>query len=247
MKAMVLAAGLGTRLRPWTLEHPKALVPVKGRPMLGRVLASLRKQGFADIVVNIHHFGEQIRDYLKENESDRTIEISDETDCLLDTGGGILKASELLFSQDRDPFLVHNVDIMSNADLRKLMEVHLAEDNDVTMLTSDRDSSRKLIFGEDGSLKGWHNLSTGELRPAGMRRKEGDREHAFSGIYVIGENAIEKIKDYSVEIGEKVFPVMDFFLKTCGGLKIGEYFDPSLRLIDIGKPATLERANLEEL
>ena len=242
---MILAAGLGTRLKPWTLEHPKALVPVGEVPMLERVIESLRSQGYGEILINIHHFGGQILDFLqKYKDSDELkIEVSDEREELLDTGGGLLVASEILFSTDDSPFLVHNVDILSNADLAGLMEAHLKTGNDVTMLTSGRESSRKLIFNEKGELKGWHNLSTGEFKPSGCSVSDSDREAAFSGIYIIGKRAVELLKIYSKEIGKKSFPIMDFFLNNIGKMKTGEVFASELNLIDIGKPATLEQAN----
>lgn len=124
MKAMILAAGLGTRLRPWTLQHPKALVPVGGIPMLHRVITSLTAQGFDDITVNIHHFGQQIIDFLNSKEYGTRINISDERGHLLDTGGGIVHASKFLCA-DAEPFLVHNVDILSDADLCGLMKAHI--------------------------------------------------------------------------------------------------------------------------
>lgn len=247
MKAMILAAGLGTRLKPWTLEHPKALVPVGDVPMLERVIKSLEKQGYNDIVVNIHHFGEQILDFLEfyKSECSAEIMVSDEREELLDTGGGILAASELLFAVDKSPFLVHNVDILCNADLKGLMEEHVKRGHDVTMLTSGRESSRKLIFDINDKLVGWHNLSTDEYKPASYKLMPGDQEVAFSGIYIIGDRAIESLRLYSEKIEKRSFPIMDFFLFNLEELEIGEVYAPNLKLIDIGKPATLEQANKE--
>ena len=245
MKAMILAAGLGTRLRPWTLEHPKALVPVGGIPMLERVIESLKLQGFDEIVVNIHHFGEQILDFLAEKDFGIRIDVSDERGRLLDTGGGILAAGEILFSGDEAPFLVHNVDILSNADLESLMRHHEGNGNDVTLLTSDRDSSRRLIFDDGGVLRGWHNLSSDEYRPAGFLPSASDHESAFSGIYVIGKRGWERLKEYSEKIGTASFPIMDFFLSACSEGGIGEFKAKDLHLIDIGKPASLKQADLE--
>ncbi len=244
MKAMILAAGLGTRLKPWTLHHPKALVPVGGVPMLERVITSLKTQGFNEIVINVHHFGEQIIEFMAGNDFGINYEISDEREVLLDTGGALLQAGEILVISDDDPLLVHNVDILSNADLKGLMEYHNMSGNDITLLTSGRDSTRKLIFDKSGRLKGWHNLSTGEYNPKSFKGKDDDREVAFSGIYIIGKNAMDALREFSQGIGKSAFPVMDFFLSRCDELKIGERFDPELKLIDIGKPASLKQADL---
>lgn len=245
MKAMILAAGLGTRLRPWTLSHPKALVPVGGIPMLERVIGSLKSQGFDEIVVNIHHFGDQIIDFLTKKDFGIKIKVSDERGELLDTGGGILAAGEILFSNDNTPFLVHNVDILSNADLEGLMKHHELTGNDVTLLTSDRESSRRLIFNDAGKLIGWHNLLSGEYRPEGFHPSVSNHDSAFSGIYVVGKKGWERIKEYSEKIGSPSFPIMDFFLSACGEGGIGEYKASDLHLIDIGKPASLKQADLE--
>ncbi|MDE6717702.1 MAG: NTP transferase domain-containing protein [Muribaculaceae bacterium] len=242
MKAMILAAGLGTRLKPWTLEHPKALVPVQNVPMLERVMKKLKDEGFGKQTVNIHHFGEQIMDFLSSRDFGVVYNVSDERERLLDTGGGILKASEILMREDKEPFLVHNVDILSDAPLRSLYEHHCESGNDVTLLTSGRDSSRKLVFDGDGILRGWHNLASGEFRPEGFSPEEGMHESSFSGIYIIGEGGIEEMRAYACKKGDKAFPVMDFLLDT-KEIKIGEYFLPRLNLIDIGKPSTLEQAN----
>lgn len=244
MKAMILAAGLGTRLKPWTQHHPKALVPVGGVPMLERVIHSLKEQGFDEMVINIHHFGEQILEFLENNDFGISYSISDERESLLDTGGGLLKAGRYFFSKDDSPFLVHNVDILSNADLSELMRFHINSGNDITLLTSERESNRRLIFDNTGILKGWHNLSTDEFKPTLSTIEEGDRELAFSGIYIIGKRAMEMLKDYSLEIGKEAFPVMDFFLSCCNTLKIGGRCDSGLWLIDIGKPASLKQADL---
>lgn len=157
MKAMIFAAGLGTRLKPLTDHMPKALVPVAGRPMLEHVILKLKAAGFNELVINIHHFGEQILDFLRANQNfGLTIHISDERDCLLDTGGGIRKAEP--FFRGNEPFLVHNVDILSDTDLKALYEYHRQSGNDATLLASRR--KRYAIFcstmknaSADGSTK----------------------------------------------------------------------------------------------
>lgn len=238
MKAMILAAGLGTRLKPWTLHHPKALVPVGGIPMLERVIVSLKKQGFDYIVVNVHHFPDQIIDFLNQKEFGVRVVVSDERNRLLDTGGAILKASELL-RLDEDPALIHNVDILSNADLVDLMRAHKDIGSDSTLLVSDRESSRKLIFDEKMRLTGWHNIADDIYKPAGYVFQPGHIEYAFSGIHVVGEKVIDEM--LRTECDSK-FSIIDFLLSSLNNCKISGYLQKDLNLIDIGKPATLSQA-----
>lgn len=239
MNAFILAAGLGTRLKPWTLSHPKALVPVKGVPMLERVITSLREQGFGHIVVNVHHFASQIVDFLASRDFGVEIAISDESARLLDTGGALVRARGL-FDFDRGPVLVHNVDILSNADLADLVRAHKESGNGATLLVSDRDSSRKLVFGADGSLRGWHNLAENRFRPEGFAPEACDRELAFSGIHVVGSEMFSELARFS---DDECFPVMDYYLSRWRQCRVGMYEQAGLSLIDIGKPATLSQAN----
>lgn len=242
MKAFVLAAGLGTRLRPFTLEHPKALVPVGGVPMLSRVLSRLESQGFNNVVVNVHHFGEQIIEYLAQRENtEQSVEISDERSQLLNTGGALQHACGLLCN-DNMPILVHNVDILSNADLKGLYDYHLAAGNDITLLVSDRESSRKLVFDDGCLLRAWHNVKDSIYKPVDFHRGEMDKDYAFSGIYVISPRSIELMKSYGFE-GE--FSIIDYILAIKDDLKVEGYVSADLQMIDIGKPATLSRANKE--
>lgn len=238
MKAMILAAGLGTRLRPWTLKHPKALVPVGGIPMLERVIVRLKEEGFNDIVVNIHHFGDQIIDFLKSKDFGVRIGISDERGGLLDTGGGLVYADRLLGD---GPVLVHNVDILSNADLRSLMQIHKESQAGGSLLVSNRESSRKLIFDSEMKLKGWHHLGTDEYKPNGCVFKKDDAEYAFSGIYITDGEMRREMRQL---FGEKAFPVMDYFLSGDRREEVDGVVAPNLNLIDIGKPATLKAAQL---
>ena len=241
MKAFVLAAGLGTRLKPWTLSHPKALVEVGGVPMLKRVVENLKDQGAESITINVHHFASQILDFLKSENWDGEINVSDESDLLLDTGGAILKAERFLASDD-SPILVHNVDILSNADLRELVEAHEGNGADITLLVCDRKSSRQLIFNPENLLRGWHNLSTDEYKPEGFTPFENQKEYAFSGIYVISPRMIGVMKEKGFS-GK--FSIIDFFLAVCREYKVMAYPSENLRLIDIGKPETLARAQSE--
>lgn len=235
MKAFILAAGLGTRLRPWTLTHPKALVPVAGVPMLERVILRLRHEGFDRIVVNVHHFADQIIDFLAANDFGVEIAVSDEREALMDTGGALVKAAPLLCA-DPEPFLIHNVDILSNAPLRELMTAHMATGADATLLVSERDSSRRLLFDQDWQLRGWQNLTNGERRgQPGIW----PNARAFSGIHVMNPSLVEQMRK---AYGLRPFPVMDFYLTHTASNNLCGYNHPDLHLIDIGKPDTLQRA-----
>lgn len=239
MKAMILAAGLGTRLKPWTLHHPKALVPVGGVPMLKRVIERLRNYGADYIVVNVHHFADQIIDYLKSENFGIEIAISDERLQLLDTGGGIVNALPLL-SRKPGPVLIHNVDILSNAPLNEMMRIHEEQGNDVSLLINDRDSSRKLGFDSRMNLLGRINYTNGHCDPEGFNPDKSALLRAFSGIYALSENAIDML---AALYGRNPFPVMDFFLNRQSGVNIKGIDMPGLKLIDIGKPDTLHKAN----
>ncbi len=238
---MILCAGLGTRLKPWTESHPKALVPVGGVPMLKRVADNLIDQGFDEITLNIHHFGEQIVTFVAKDASlHDKVDISDETHSLLNTGGGILYAEKYLGNDGR-PFLVHNVDILSNADLKALYGKHISSGHHITLLVSDRQSDRKLVFDRDMNLKGWTNLKSGERRPSTLSIEDTDIAFSFSGIYVMSPVVFSIMKENGFRGS---FPIMDFFLADISGLRISGIVQEDLDLIDIGKPDTLHRANL---
>ena len=165
MKAMIFAAGLGTRLKPLTDHMPKALVPVAGKPMLEHVIEKLKATGFDEIVINVHHFAQQIIDFLKANNNfGIKIWISDETEELLDTGGGIKKTAHFF----DEPFLVHNADILSNVDLKALYDYHLTSGNDATLLVSSRKTVRYLLFDDANRLCGWINKETLQTKPEGF-------------------------------------------------------------------------------
>lgn len=238
MKAMILAAGLGTRLKPITDTKPKALVEVDGVTMLERLILTLRSQGFDHITVNVHHFGDQIIEFLKLKNFNVDIYISDETDQLLDTGGGIVKAMPLLFGNDDQPVLFHNVDILSNAPLEVIMGDIQNQNEDIVLMVSSRDSSRKIIFNEEMELTGWHDLKSDVFKFVG-NPSENDREMAFSGIYAMSKKAVEEMKDL---MGERKFSVMDYFLSPLRKTKVKGLLQENLKLLDIGKPASLLQA-----
>lgn len=236
MKAMILAAGLGTRLKPWTLSHPKALVPVEGVPMLERVIERLKGFGFDEIVVNVHHFADQIVDFLNSKDWGIRISVSDEREELLDTGGALRHAAPLLRHHNEEPFLVHNVDILSNIDLGKLMKRHLASGADVTLAVGERNSDRRLVFGPDMRLKGWLNRRTGETKPQGFGVEEEDTPLPFTGIYVASTSVLDEMSRQKELPGR--FSIIDFLLTSTALERIGVSI-PDLRLLDIGKPDTL--------
>lgn len=239
MKAIILCAGLGTRLKPWTLSHPKALVPVAGVPMLKRVADRLMLSGFDRLTINVHHFASQIVDYVSSGALNADeINISDESERLLDTGGGILNAERFLAADSR-PFLVHNVDILSDADLIALYDAHCRSGRDVTLLVSDRKSDRKLVFGPNMKLRGWVNQASGAVRPAGLRPDQSDIVLSFSGIYVMSPSVFAKMRANGFS---GAFPIMDFFLAGLKGVEIGGVCQNGLAILDIGKPDTLLHA-----
>ena len=223
-QAMIFAAGLGTRLKPLTDTMPKALVPVAGQPLLWHVIMKLKGAGFERIVVNVHHFADQIIDYLHANDNfGLDIRISDEREQLLETGGGIKKALPLF--DPSEPILIHNVDILSNLDLNALP-------TDAPLLVvSERKTKRYLQFDDTMRLIGWKNVETGEVKGC-----EG-RSFAFSGIHLFHPSLSPLLADWPDR-----FPIMDFYLKACADHLIRGYEAHDLRLLDVGKLDTLHEA-----
>lgn len=234
---MIFAAGIGSRLKPLTDKMPKALVPINGKPMLEHVLVKLKAAGFFDIVINIHHFGEQIIKFLESNNNfEMDIKISDERDYLMDTGGGIKHAASYLGGQE--PFLVHNVDILSNVDLRKMYQYHSASDSLATLLVSNRSSTRQLFFDKNKNLCGWRNNETGEVKPAYPYMDCSKlSEFAFGGVHVISPKIFEYMDEWTGK-----FSIINFYLSVCPKAPICYYTTDMLELMDIGKPETLAEA-----
>ena len=235
MKAMIFAAGLGTRLKPYTDHMPKALVPVAGKPMLEHVINKLISVGVDGIVINVHHFAQQVIDFLKEKDNfGIQIWISDETGELLETGGGIKKAAPFF----NEPFLVHNADILSNVDLKAMYNHHLDSGNDATLLVSPRKTVRYLLFDENSKLCGWVNKETLQTKPEGfVYQPEVQQEYAFGGIHIISPSLFKYMEGWTGK-----FSIMDFYLQTCHKAKLGGYAKEDLQLIDIGKPEMLAKA-----
>lgn len=235
MKGFILAAGLGTRLKPWTDSHPKALAPVAGIPALQITVEKMLASGISDITVNVFHFPDQIIEFI--NEKGWNIKISDERPVLLETGGAILKAAPML--EGNDPILVHNADIISNVDFALLKQKFDSILPDLLLLVSDRNSSRKLIFNEDMKLVGWHNLKTNEYKPAGFQPKETDIELAFSGIYILSPSVIRNMIS---ENRSGKFSIIDYLMETLPDADYRGFLYENLKLIDIGKPDSLNQA-----
>jgi NDP-sugar pyrophosphorylase family protein len=237
MKAFVFAAGLGTRLKPLTNTMPKALVPVSGKPLLEHVLQKLKRNGFEEFVVNVHHFAEQIVAYLQTNWADKTVLVSDETSELLETGGAIKKAQALLGNQS---FLIHNVDILSNANVAALMSLHNQQQAAATLLVSKRPSSRYLLFDQNMRLMAWTNTQTGQVKTP---YKDLDintlTPYAFSGIHGFSPVLFEAMQAYPNK-----FSIIDFYLDQCLTYPIWGYEQPDLKLLDVGKLDSLEQAEI---
>jgi mannose-1-phosphate guanylyltransferase len=207
MKAMILAAGLGTRLRPLTNDRPKALVEVAGRPLLEITLRRLASFGIRDVIVNVHHFADAIVDYLKKNDHfGMHIEISREADVLLDTGGGLKKAA-WFFLQDgpvQEPFLLHNVDVISTIDFGRMVQFHRDNNALATMAVQQRETSRRLLFDEQGQLCG---RQTGTSAPEIARPAKQPTPLAFAGVHVLSPELLGMI------IEEGAFSIINSYLR----------------------------------
>lgn len=233
MKAMILAAGLGTRLMPLTADKPKALVEVGGKTLLEHCIENLISQGFTHIVVNVHHFAPMVCDFLSRHKFNASIFVSDESERLLDTGGGIIHARQFLDGEE--PFLVHNVDIISDINLKELVDIHAENDALATLAVSRRESSRVFLFDEDMLLSGWRNMLTGKSIFPNMHKTVLDA-YAFAGIHVISPRIFELIST------QGVFSIVDAYLNLCKDNRIiGVSLDNNF-ILDVGKPDSLMQA-----
>jgi N-acetyl-alpha-D-muramate 1-phosphate uridylyltransferase len=224
MKAMILAAGLGTRLKPFTEKHPKALYPVNGKSLLQRNVEYLKAAGVTDIIVNVHHFADQIIATIKENNGwGCNVVISDETDEVLETGGGLKKAAHF-FENDTEPFLLMNADMLTDLDIAKMKAMHVQNNAIATVAVTDRQTSRYLLFNENNMLCGWLNEKTGEQKGTHGVKK------AFSGIHIIAP----KIFSLIIEAGK--FSMIDLYLRLCTSENILCFDHSNGKLIDVGKP-----------
>lgn len=270
MKAMIFAAGLGTRLKPLTDTLPKALVPLAGKTLLQWQIERLKAAGITDIVVNVHHFPDMIIHYLRENDNfGCRIAVSDERDMLLETGGGLRKAKSLLLgigsreSRNNDePILICNVDILSNIDIPTLLRAYNPDEMGVVVVSS-RDTQRYLLFDHDNRLRGWTNIATGEVRPSSLVSSlnilpptgEADLQAkptyqlqrsdlsplAFSGMQVLNPRIFDAMDKVVAEKGDK-FSLIDLYLSIAEKEILRAFIPENYRMMDVGKIAQLSEA-----
>ncbi|NEW83291.1 MAG: nucleotidyltransferase family protein [Mariniphaga sp.] len=227
MRALIFAAGLGTRLYPLTLHKPKALVEIAGKTLLQMAIEKVSQAGYHDLVINVHHFGDQIIKYLEKNNNfGLNIIISDERDQLLDTGGGILKAASWLDGDEA--FLVYNVDVLSNIDLQLFRKYHDEQGGLATLAVRDRNTARYLAFDDTMQLSGWRNIKTND--EIASRSMLNCRLLAFSGIQLIEPSIFKLI----TETGS--FPLIPLYLRLATVQRIMGYHDQSTLWKDLGKP-----------
>jgi NDP-sugar pyrophosphorylase family protein len=247
MKAMIFAAGLGTRLRPLTDTCPKALIPLNGKPMLQIVIEQLKRYGFNEIIINVHYLGNQIVEFLQQQHNfGIRIEISDETDQILETGGGLLNAQH--FFDDGKPFLVCNADVFTTINLTNFFNAHLENNSIATLAVRNRNSSRYLLFDDNDILFGWENVKSGEIKiprkpSAADRRPLNDddeyplHEFAFSGYHIISP----EIFKHCSRTGK--FSMTDWYLDICSEHQIKAFHHDDDIWLDIGSLAELEKAS----
>lgn len=233
MEGMIFAAGLGTRLRPLTDERPKAMVELCGKPLLEHVILKMRQTGIEKIVVNVHHFAEQIRDFLtKRPELSEGVVISDERNGLLDTGGGLRKAASL-FTAGED-VLIHNVDILSDVDLKKLMSFHQQHGNGATLVVRPSVPGKGLRFNPAGFLKGWENSLTGEQKAVDDEFQTA-RNYSFCGIQVVSSGLVKHM------MHQGVFSIIDEYLAQAKTSAVKMYFHDGF-FLDLGTPEAIREA-----
>lgn len=234
MKAMIFAAGLGSRLLDETAQKPKALVEVGSKTLLQRAIEKLADLGIDDIVINTHHYSEQVKNYISENDFGIPVNISDESGKLLDTGGGLKKAEPFLSGSS--PILIYNVDILSNLDLQSVVNAHLYSGALATVVVRKRETQRYLKFNSGKRLVGWINKKTGETKIALPEYFDDSIEMAFSGIHVVSPEIFKFMPN------EDKFSIIDLYLNLAKNHLIKGYFDDSEVWMDVGKPDQLIKA-----
>ena len=251
MRAMIFAAGLGTRLKPLTDNMPKALVPLAGKTLLQWQIERLKAAGITEIVVNVHHFPDMIINHLRENDNfGCRISVSDERDMLLETGGGLRKAKSLLLGigsresgNNDEPILICNVDILSNIDLPTLLHAYNPEEMGVVVV-SPRDTQRYLLFDETNRLCGWTNIATGEIRPASLASSPNSliaSRLAFSGMQVLNPRIFDVMDKVVAEKGDK-FSLIDLYLSIAEKEILRAFIPENYHMMDVGKIAQLSEA-----
>lgn len=234
MKAFILAAGLGTRLKEYTADKPKALVEVGGKTQLEIVIGQLKRAGITEVVINLHHYAQQIIAYVEANKHfGIQIQFSDETDLLLDTGGALKHARK--FFDNTNAVLVHNVDILCNVNLQQMYEFHLKNNALATLAVKNRNTSRSLLINQTGQLAAWRNEQTGATKPKGVS-DEGLLPVAFSGIHIYNP----KLTDLMTENG--VFSIIDVYLRLCQSEKISTFSHNESYWIDMGNASHFAEA-----
>jgi N-acetyl-alpha-D-muramate 1-phosphate uridylyltransferase len=230
MKAMIFAAGLGTRFKPWTDKHPKALALVNGKSLLQRNIEYLQKYNIRDVVVNVHHFADQIIQAVEDNDGwGSNIIISDETDAVLETGGGLWKAKDLL--KDEEPFITLNADFLTNLNIEELLAFHTDKKGLISFGVTNRNSSRNLLFDETNRLCGWKNNTTGEEKIA--IHKAGMIPLAYSCVVVFEQAVFEQI----TQRGK--FSIIDSYLSLAAEYPIYGFDHSGDKLVDVGKPESV--------
>jgi len=232
-RAMILAAGLGTRLKPWTDTHPKALAIVNGKSLLQRNIEYLQQHGIYEVIVNVYHFAEQIIQAIEENEGwGSSITISDETGAVLETGGGLKKAA--WYFAESENFVLMNVDVLTDMDLTAMMAAHITHKTVATLATTNRETSRYFLFDDNNILCGWRNIKTSEEKI--KRPAESLTQKAFSGIHIISRHMLPLIQQ------EGKFSMVDVYLSLAKENDIQSFDHSSSLFIDVGKPDSVVKA-----
>ncbi|NQU55422.1 MAG: nucleotidyltransferase family protein [Bacteroidetes bacterium] len=234
MKAMIFAAGLGTRLLEETSNKPKALVKIGGKTLLQYAIEKLRNEGISEIVVNVHHFSELVIDFLSNHNFGITIHISDESGKLLDTGGGLKKAAPFL--EGDSLVVIYNVDILSNLNLQTVKDAHIKSGALATLVVRNRKTQRYFKFDNNHRLVGWMNKKTGESKVSVSENFNESAEMAFSGIHII------QPEFFKLMPVEDRFSITNFYLELAKTHLIKGYFDDSELWMDVGKPEQLAQA-----
>lgn len=229
---MIFAAGLGTRLKEETKNKPKALVEIAGKPLLQHIIEKLINEGINEIVINVHHFSGMIVSFIKSHNFGIPVKISDETDKLLDTGGGLKKASSLLAG--KEPVVIYNVDILSNININTVIREHILSRALVTLVVRKRKSQRCLKFDDEKNLVAWINKRSGETKISNHKNLQDAVEMAFSGIHIVSPEIFNFMPD------KEKFSIIDFYIDLAKNHPVKGFYDNSELWMDVGTPHKLE-------